>query len=292
MSDRETIRSALRWAHAELRRAGVAEARLAAETLLAHALERERLELYLHPQRPVPAERLARFRELIARRAQGVPTQHLVGEVSFLGHPLKVNGAALVPRFETEQLVERALERLPTDGRFLDAGTGTGAIAIALALARPRARGVALDCAREALALARENAERNGVLERLTFVQGDWLAELQETFDLVVANPPYVPHDQLERLPPEVRHDPRVALDGGADGLEHVRTLIDQAGACLVPGGWLVLEVGDGQAERVRGRLEAAGYAAVRGYEDLNGVERFVEGRWEGTWHASSRSRS
>ncbi len=294
MSTSWTIRSALKWAHAQLRREGVDEARLAAEALLAHALETERLALYLHPERDVSAEIVDRFQALIERRGRGTPVQHLVGEVSFMGHPLNVNGTALIPRFETEQLVERALERLPaTEGaRFLDAGTGSGAIAIALAKARPDATGVALDRSVKALELARRNAKRNGVEDRLSFVEGDWLDGVEGTFHLIVSNPPYVRHEALAGLAPEVRHDPPEALDGGPDGLDAFRALVPQAAARLAPGGWLALEIGQDQGPAVRALLERTGYAAVSVWPDLSGVDRFAEARWEGRCHGSSKSRS
>jgi len=289
-----TIRSALKWAHSQLRREGVDEARLSAEALLAHALGTERLTLYLQPERGLPAEAMDRFQTLIQRRSRGAPVQHLVGEVSFMGHPLSVNGSALVPRFETEQLVERALARLPvTEGvRFLDAGTGSGAIAIALAKARPDAVGVALDRSSRALDLARRNAERNGVADRLSWVASDWLDGVEGAFHLIVSNPPYVRSDALAGLAPEVRHDPPEALDGGPDGLAAYRALIPQAASRLAPGGWLVLEIGEEQGPAVRQLLERTGYAAVGVLPDLSGTDRFAEARWEGRCHGSSKSRS
>jgi len=280
-----TVRSSLNWAHSQLRNREVGEARWAAETLLAHALGVDRFQLYLRPERAVDPSQMAAFQSHVAQRCQGIPLQHLMGSVSFMGYPLRVNRAALIPRFETESLVERASGRLPATApsRFLDAGTGSGAIAIALAKLCPQARGVALDRSGEALELAQENARSNQVEDQLTFVCSDWFTCVEGTFELIVSNPPYVPSGEIERLAVEVRdHDPHGALDGGADGLEALRTLVEQAPPYLKDRGWVVFEVGCGQAPAVQAALQEKGFDNVGAYEDLNGVERIVEAQWEG----------
>ncbi len=279
------VRTGLQWAQDTLRQEGVNEARLAGEVLLAHALGLDRFKLYLQPQRPLDEAEAARFRELVARRGQGVPLQHLIGQVSFMGHPIQVNGRVLIPRFETEELVERALQRVSPEAplRFLDAGTGSGAIAVALAKALPLAQGVALDRSPEALDVARANAALNRVAERLRFVEGDWLEGLDGLFELIVANPPYVPSGQIAALAREVRdHDPRLALDGGPDGLDALRRLIPQAAPRLAPGGWLLLEIGHDQADAVRALLGEVGFGRVAVYADLAGADRIAEAQWGG----------
>lgn len=278
-----TIRSSLKWAHETLQGEGINEARLAAETLLAHALKIDRFKLYLQPDLALDDAQLNGFRRLIAQRIEGIPIQHLVGHVSFMGIPLRVNPSVLIPRFETEELVERALRRCPTTEpfTFVDAGTGSGAIAIALAKARPQAHGVALDCCVKALEVARANARLNQVEAALSLIKSDWLTALEGQFDLIVSNPPYIPTAHIERLQPEVKaHDPRLALDGGQDGLAAIRVVVTQAKDHLRPQGWMLLEIGQGQAEAVRGLLHNVGYHNICVYADLSGIERIVEAQW------------
>lgn len=283
-----TVRSAIERATRHLRVMGVEEARLAAETLLAHVLGVDRLELYLQPERVLSAASLERYRELVRRRGEGVPVQHLVGEVSFWGLPFQVGPAAFIPRFETELLVECALRAFasgsdrPESGqgelRLLELGTGTGAVLIALLVALPQAHGVATDLSAEALALARANAARHNVAGRITLIQSDWFQRVEGRFDAILSNPPYVPSGQLQALPREVReHDPPLALDGGPDGLGALQAIISGAPRHLKPGGRLFLEVGSDQAPAVRDLLEAEGFQAVVVHRDLGGLERVVE---------------
>jgi release factor glutamine methyltransferase len=223
------------------------------------------------------------FRDLVSRRSQGIPVQHLLGTVSFMGYAIKVNGDVLIPRFETEELVEKALKRLP-DGaaRFLDAGTGSGAIAISIIKLRPDVSGVALDVSESALNVARDNAATNDVANQLQFLQSDWLNNVEGCFDVIVSNPPYIATADIQTLAPEVRdHDPHQALDGGADGLDCVRLLADQAKKHLRANGWLLIEVGEGQAEDAQQILTSVGYRGVTVYPDLSGIERIVEAQWE-----------
>lgn len=279
------VRSALKWAHETLLGEGISEARITAEMLLAHVLDVDRFRLYLQPDLELNPHQSAQFRQLIEQRGSDIPVQHLIGNVSFMGHTLKVDGTVLIPRFETEELVEQTLKRLPNDDgvQFLDAGTGSGAIAISLAKARLNVLGVALDRSEAALEMARENAVLNRVDHRLKFVCSDWLNEIEDVFDVIVANPPYIPSADIQSLAPEVRdHDPRQALDGGPNGLDAIRTLASQATSRLKPGGWLLLEIGQGQASSVAALLEKLGFGNVSVYPDISKIDRMIEARWEG----------
>lgn len=285
MDNSLTIRSTLRWAHGHLRQQNVGEARLAAEMLLAHVLDWDRFDLYLKPDHALEPSQMETFRSFVEQRAIGVPVQQLIGHVSFMGYPLKVNRSVLIPRFETEELVQRALNRLSaaSSAHFLDAGTGSGAIAIALAQERPGAHGTASDCSVAALEVARQNARDNGVDDRVRFVHSDWFEQIAGQFDLLISNPPYVPTGEIERLASEVKHhDPRLALDGGPDGLAAIGTLITRAPHHLKPLGWLLLEVGAGQAEAVQSQLKDMGYVNISVYADISGMDRIVEAQWEG----------
>lgn len=199
----------------------------------------------------------ARFRTLWEKRVTGVPVQHLIGEWDFYGRPFRVDSRALVPRPETELLVEQALREAPEARRVLDAGTGSGIIAISYLLERPEARAVALDISLDALALARQNARAHDVLPRLSLLASDWLTALGPTgFDLVLSNPPYLAIGEAPHLPPTVRdHDPRRALFAGDDGLAAIRQLLATVPAYLRQGGLLVFEIGFGQAEAVRSEI-------------------------------------
>ena len=268
-----TVLEAIQKSTEFLARKGVESPRLQAELLLAHLLKLPRMKLYLNFERPLgPAETDA-LRELVRRRGQREPLQHLTGSTSFCGFEIAVNRQALVPRPETELLAELGWQYLlaapkQSEGRStpvpqpvtaLDFGTGTGCIAIALAAKCPFARIVATDVSPEALTLARENAARNNVTERIEFQLGDGLAVLaaEMRFDLILGNPPYIPSAEIPTLQPEVRDfDPRAALDGGADGLEFYRKLAAEAKPFLKPAGKIMLEFGDGQADAVRNIFE------------------------------------
>jgi release factor glutamine methyltransferase len=269
----------VRWTTAYFGRHGVATPRLDAEVLLAHVLGCQRLDLYLRFEQPVdPAER-DRFRALIQKRAlERVPIAYLTGEREFWSRSFAVTPAVLVPRPETETLVRAALDRTPA--RALDFGTGSGVIAAAVALESPKTQLLALDRSRAALAVAAANLARHGLRERVGLVCADRLSALRARFDVIVANPPYVATSELERVAPELRHEPRIALDGGADGLDVVRRLIEEAPARLSPGGWLLLEVGAGQAPSVEVLLASAGASRREVIRDLAGIERVVAGRF------------
>jgi release factor glutamine methyltransferase len=248
--------------------------------LVAHALGRTRTWLYAHGDDAVDDAARQACEGLVARREAGEPAAYIVGRRGFWRFDLQVTPDTLVPRPETELLVELALERLP-EGRALrvaDLGTGSGAIALALAHERPSARVVAVDASAAALEVARGNARALGI-GNVEFREGDWLQPLAgETFDLVASNPPYIalgdPH--LDDL----RHEPALALSSGADGLDAIRAIVRDAPACLVDGGWLLLEHGLDQGAAVRALLSAGGYADVSTAPDLEQRDRVTLGRY------------
>ena len=270
-----TVRDLLVDATGELERAGVPSPRVDAEWLLAHVLGVSRSQLYTNGE-DAPAEKARFFRELVARRAGREPLAYVLGEWGFRRLTLRVDSRVLIPRPETEVLVERCLELLAdvTEPRVLDIGVGSGAIALAIADEHPGARVVATDSSVDALAVAAENAARTALPVEL--VQGELFAGVEGPFDLVVSNPPYVALHEAGSLPPEVAgHEPRSALiDSG-----ETDAIAEQALASLVPGGSLALEVADGKAQVVAERLRALGYEEVTIGEDLAGRERVVDGR-------------
>ena len=257
---------------------GVESPRLNIDLLLAHVLGiKRRMDLYMVFDRPLANKELDALRDLVKRRSQGVPLQHLLGSVEFHGREFACDGRALVPRPETEQFVERLLKLgLPDDARCVDVGTGSGVIALTLAAERPAFRGAATDRSGNALGLARDNAARLVLTGRVEFHQGDLLADLPGPFDLVAANLPYIPDGDIGGLAREVQHDPIMALDGGADGLGIIARCVTQAHERLAPGGRIALEHGHDQAPRVRELLAAAGFAEVETVRDYQEVERFA----------------
>jgi release factor glutamine methyltransferase len=280
----ETIGEALAAATATLREAGVAEARANAELLLGHLLQTDRGGLIVRRRDRLDSGVATRYAGWIRRRASREPLQHVTGVQEFFGLEIKTDGRALVPRPETEGLVEaaRGLD-LDRGARVADVGTGTGCIAVALAVARGDLVIDALDCSAEALDLARENASRHGVDSRIRFTRCD-LAEPPATWrgamHLVVSNPPYVSEPEWEGLEPEVRdHDPRIALVAGPTGLEVYAALAPVSFDLLRPGGNLVLEVGDDQARRVGEIVERSGFELAEVRRDLRGVDRVLVAR-------------
>ncbi|WP_425608254.1 peptide chain release factor N(5)-glutamine methyltransferase [Thermomonas flagellata] len=252
--------------------------------LLAHALGQSASWLYAHADAIVAAPVAAAYRTLLARRQAGEPVAYLTGRQGFWSLDLEVGPATLIPRPETERLVELALQRLPADAplALADLGTGSGAIALALACERPRARIVATDASGEALAVARRNAQRLG-LGRVEFRQGDWLAPLAgERFDLIASNPPYIERGDPHLAQGDLRFEPPAALASGADGLDALRAIVREAGRHLQPRGWLLLEHGWRQGAAVRALLQAAGFAEVATERDLEQRERVTLGRWPG----------
>jgi release factor glutamine methyltransferase len=274
-----TVREALRDAAAELERAGCPSPRVDAEHLLTHALRRSRTELYLEPDREIPGDEAARFRALVARRALREPLAYVLGEWGFRRLTLRLDRRVLIPRPETEIVVERCLELLAElkDPKVLDVGVGSGAIALAIADEHPTARVAGFDSSPEALEVARANLAATGLDGRVRLVEHDLRGSLGPArFDLVVSNPPYVEADQIEGLEPEVRDwEPREALveDGATESVAR------SAREALEEGGWLVLEVADGKAERVKAMLEELGYEAVTIDADLADRERVVSAR-------------
>jgi release factor glutamine methyltransferase len=257
-----------------------ATADLDAQLLLAHALGVPRARLKSHPQDLPDPSRTEHYRRLLARRACGEPLAYLTGSRDFWSLTLRVSPAVLIPRPETELLVERALAlRTAADGCVVDLGTGCGAIALALANERPGWQVVATDACAEALAIARANAAALG-LERVQLRQGDWYQPLLgECFDLLVSNPPYVAQDDPALATASLRHEPPLALTPGADALSCLRTLARGAPRHLAPGGWLLLEHGATQGAQVRHELVLAGFRHVRSHRDLASHERMTEGQ-------------
>ena len=258
-------------------------ARLDSETLFLHVLGENKAWLLAHLDDELPGDKVARFNDLIERRYAGEPIQYITGEQEFYGLPFRVTADVLIPRPETEHLVEKALglaaefER----PRIVDVGTGSGAIAVALAYRFPLAQIAAVDISPAALDVARENASRNGVGGRIDFKQSDLLdAVADERFEMVVSNPPYVPTTDRDSLSVEVRdHEPGLALFAGADGLDVYRRLIPAAFAVLEPGGLLLMEIGYGQSAAVAAPLTESGFEKVEFVPDLQGIPRVACGQ-------------
>ncbi len=240
----------------------------------------DRAWLLAHGDGAVPAEASARFQELVQRLRDGEPMAYLIGSQDFYGLELQVDARVLVPRPDTETLVDWVLEVLPptASADVLDLGTGSGAIALAIRHQRGRASVTAVDRSPEALDVARANAQRLGLDVR--FLQGDWLEGVSDHYDLIVSNPPYVAQDDAHL--PALRHEPEQALVAGQDGLDDLRRIASGAGARLRPGGWLLLEHGWHQAGAVRELLASQGYEGVSSRKDLAGIERCTGGQWPG----------
>jgi release factor glutamine methyltransferase len=279
----------IRWTDERFAKNGLATPRLDAEILLAHALGMDRVGLYTHFDQPLHPDELARFRELIQRRLKREPVAYILGRREFWSLDLTVTPHVLIPRPETELLVSEGLGALAAGSipkeacRILEIGTGCGAIAIALAKEITSASLLATDTSGRALSVAKENAQAHGVRDRLEFRQGDLFSPLAdgETFHLIVTNPPYIPTDRISALEPEIRdYEPRVALDGGPDGLDFYRRALPQVHRFLEPEGWFLAEIGAGQDKGVsrialpNGRLDSFAFA-----EDLAGMKRVFKAR-------------
>ncbi len=267
------------WTQGFFARSGVDAPRLTAEILLAHVLSCDRVRLYLDFDKPLGPAELAAYRELVRRRAAGEPTAWLTGRRAFLGHDFRVTPAVLVPRPETELVAEAAIAALPADGALLDLCTGSGCIAASVALARPDARVVATELSPEALAVARENGTALGA--RVEWLEGDLDGPVAagERFDVIVSNPPYVPAGEIEGLSREVRREPRMALDGGADGLDVVRRIVGCAPSRLRREGLLVMEMHESHEATLPALCLAAGFASAAVHRDLAGLPRWVVAR-------------
>ena len=256
---------------------------LDAEVLLMHVLGCDRARLRAWPEKPLTPAQGSEFHDLIERRRQGWPIAYLTGEREFWSRPFQVAPGVLIPRPETELLIELALDAVPADqpADLLDLGTGSGILAITLAVERPRARVAAVDASAEALAIAQANATRHAALN-LRFFQGDWLAPLPPTerFDLIVSNPPYIAEDDPHLRQGDLRHEPGLALASGPDGLTALRRIIAESRAFLKPGGELLLEHGYDQADAITALLRGSGYGEITHHRDLQGHRRATMARY------------
>jgi len=271
------------------RKRNIESARLNAEHLLAHVIGRKRIDLYLEFDRSLTEPELAPLRELVRRRGEGEPLQYLLGTVEFCGQVFACDKRAMVPRPETEELVELVIaecrnRQSGSDGnadlRIVDVGTGSGVIALSLAAMLPRARVYAVDISEDALALAKENAVRLGLTERVEFRQGDLLDNFSERFDLIVANLPYIAMSDRHSLSREVQHDPDSALFGGERGDEIIQRLIDRAPDRLVAGGLLAMEIGETQTGHIFEALTQKKYKDTAAKNDYSGRARFILARY------------
>jgi release factor glutamine methyltransferase len=270
----------LTWTKGYLAEKGVENPRLEAEWMLCEALSLDRVGLYLNFDKPLTDTELAAYRGMVGRRGKREPLQYILGSQEFMGLDFQVSPAVLIPRHDTEVLVSEAVKRGAAAKSILDIGTGSGCVAISLARALPEAEVSSVDVSGEALAVARDNAERNGAI--VQFFQGSLFEPFSgRRFDMIVSNPPYIPAAELATLQQEVRgFEPMGALDGGADGLDFYRDITNQAPDYLNPGGWLLFEVGAGQAPQVLELLGVDGFAKDNFVEiDPAGIERVVGGR-------------
>lgn len=280
MADVWTLVDLLKTTADYLQNKGVDNPRLDAERLLSHLLEMDRVHLYLNFDRPMEAAELDAYRALVKRRAAREPLQYILGETEFWSLPMTVNPSVLIPRADTEVLVEEAIARLSDTASLLDAGAGSGAIGIALAHEKPGIDVTALDLSPAALKVVQCNAQRNDVAERVSLLEGDLCRLPAQRWDMIVSNPPYVPEDTYPTLMPEVRDfEPSLAVTIAGDGLACYRALATQAETALNPGGWLLVEVGVDQAKAVLQLFEQAGLTECFSRADYGGIERVVGGR-------------
>jgi release factor glutamine methyltransferase len=277
-----TIRRVLGWTSQHFETKGIDSPRLTAEVLLAHALKLTRVRLYVDFDRPLEGAELKAYRALISRRVEGEPTQDLTGEKEFYTRRVAVDARVLVPRPETELLAEAVLRAVPQDGpsAVLDLCTGSGCLAVTIAAERPQATVAATDLSPQACEVARTNIAAHQVQDRVTVYEGDLASAVPSgmAFDVVVCNPPYVATAEIDGLSAEVRREPRMALDGGADGLQLFRRVIPTALPLLKPGGLLALEIGETQGSAIAALLREAGYGNVRIERDLERRERHAYG--------------
>lgn len=281
-----TVLELINWTAGYLSEKGIDQPRLTAERMLGHVLGCRRLDLYLQFDRPLVPPDLEVYKQLLKRRVQGCPLQYILGETEFFSLPFKVRPPVLIPRSETEILVEKVLDRLRTVGEppvVADIGTGSGNIAVSLAHAMETAQVYATDICPDALRLSVENAQCNGVAERIIFLEGDLMEPLEEaglydTFHAIVCNPPYIRRNALSALPVEIRnYESPLALDGGPDGLQFYQRLSMEAGPFLHSEGWMAVEVGDGQVEAVQKILHRhPEWGIIEVEQDLNGIERVI----------------
>lgn len=275
-----TVGAILQWTVDFFTQKGLESPRLDAEILLAHVLQKERIYLYAHYDEPLSSEERAAYRELVIKRAQRYSVAHLLGVRSFMGLDFSVNEDVLVPRPETEMLVETVLSYEKKDASFsvLDMGTGSGAILISILHERPNATGLAVDISPKALDVARKNGQALGVADRITFLESNLFEAVPKgTFDWIVSNPPYLTAYDMEHLQPEVRHDPESALYGGVDGLDFYHALADKSAAYVKPRGYIAVEVGAGQSKKVADLFTTTGaFSLTDIVVDYGGIERVV----------------
>jgi len=273
-----TVLKVIDWTKGYLAGKGVDNARLEAEWLLCAALSLDRVGLYLNFDKPLQDEELVTFRSMVARRAKREPLQHILESQEFMGLEFRTTAAALIPRHDTEVLVNEALKAVPAARCVLDIGSGSGCVAIAIAKHLPAATVVSVDISPGAIELARQNAALNSVL--VDFRQGSLFEPVKgEHFNLIVSNPPYIPAADIETLQPEVRDfEPKSALDGGVYGLDFYRLIIPAAPDYLTSEGWLLLEVGTGQSLAVTEIFAGNGFSAIFSAKDSAGIERVVGG--------------
>lgn len=277
-----TIKRIIEWTTRDLHSRGIPSAKLDAEVLLAHALGTDRLDLFLNFDRPLDEQERTLFRKMISRRRQREPVAYITGHKEFWKIPLAVSSNVLIPRPDTEVIVEEVLELIPEDSKatVVDVGTGTGCIALSLAFERPQCQVIAVDCDQGAATLAQKNAESLELDNRVKIVVGDLLGPIEEPVSLIVSNLPYIPSDEIDVLEPEVaKWEPRLALDGGQDGLDVFRRLIEAAPDKLEPGGWLVLEVGHGKQAREVSELLEGNWDLVKIRQDYGHQDRVVIAR-------------
>lgn len=278
-----TIRKVLDWTRGHFDKQDIDDPRLTSEILLGHVLSLPRVKLYMDLDRPLSKEELATYRGLIQRRIAGEPTQYLVGSKEFYGRRFSVDARVLIPRSETELLVEAVLHDVKKDApsRVLDVCTGSGCIAVTIAAERPQASVWATDLMANALEVAKANAEKHQVDARVTFFQGDLLAPLPPgtQFDVIVSNPPYVKTGDLKTLQREVQREPKEALDGGPEGVTLIARVVTDALPRLKPGGLLAMEIGEDEGAAVKELLVRAGYHDVKIEKDLARHERLALGR-------------
>ena len=264
-----------------LAEAQIEEAALDARLLLEFVCETDRTTLFAHPEKEVSREQEEQYEELIEKRGQHIPLQHLTGQQDFMGLTFAVNEHVLIPRQDTEILVEEMMRDLHDGVHILDMCTGSGCILLSLLHYSNDTTGVGADLSEEALKVASANAESLGMTERVVFQHSDLFSSIDEKFDIIVSNPPYIRTDVIETLMPEVRdHDPRMALDGTADGLHFYREIIKESEHYLKRGGQLFFEIGHDQADEVSGIMAEAGFIEIKVVKDFAGLDRVVYGTW------------
>lgn len=275
-----TIGAILKWTGQYFNDKGVDNPRLDAEVLLSHILGKDRLYLYVHFDQPLNKAELAAFREAVKKRVMHLPVAYITGHKEFMGLDLAINARVLIPRPDTEILVETALHYLKGADKpdIVDLGAGSGAIIVSMLVKIPAAAGVAVDISAEALTVVQANAVKHQVSERLTIKQGDLFAPVAgQVFDAILSNPPYIPDRDIAVLAPEVQREPRLALAGGKDGLDFYRRIVDKGPAYLKPGGFVALEVGIDQAQAVAAMAEQSDCLKVdRIVKDYAGIDRVV----------------